>query len=507
MSSLDKALNKGVPNDIIIKIPYLDVIYISCNKERTVGILDDAVDKYNNRITAITGKSYKLFTTNAEVQIVTDMKTLTKYITIAPNYIRNLLAITLNINGINHIVDSNGYLENGIIYDEEKAYERVDLLRQIKTEHKLSRQFPILYKAYKEIEDLRNSLEELKKESLVSYYSAIKNMGITEADLEMINSSKNIKNFIDYTSDALELAINEREKIENEAMKDRIDARIFGFSSANRLELYLADAYITLAQNPNISISTKQKCCYYISAYMFENEKNLDDGRYIEKSIKPNSNSQETIRVTKRTIYEKFKQLLIENPELFNVNFDNHMFNEMTQDEVNALMASYMESLKLKWDIIPDTMEITIPSEQSSKDKYQTSKPKQRNKDYSELFYQKKQFFDTSEPLLRVMGKDTFDGYIGYIYPSGRVILDKFYEDSKTKKLAQDVAIYSMGIDDFYRLSQLSKSEIIRDRLCKRFYHRGDWQQRVLNEINGEVENDIYQKTKILRQLSEADKK
>ena len=332
-------------------------------------------------------------------------------------------------------------------------------------------------------------------------------MGITEADLEMINSSKNIKNFIDYTSDALELAINEREKIENEAMKDRIDARIFGFSSANRLELYLADAYITLAQNPNISISTKQKCCYYISAYMFENEKNLDDGRYIEKSIKPNSNSQETIRVTKRTIYEKFKQLLIENPELFNVNFDNHMFNEMTQDEVNALMASYMESLKLKWDIIPDTMEITIPSEQSSKDKHQTSKPKQRNKDYSELFYQKKQFFDTSEPLLRVMGKDTFDGYIGYIYPSGRVILDKFYEDSKTKKLAQDVAIYSMGIDDFYRLSQLSKSEIIRDRLCKRFYHRGDWQQRVLNEINGEVENDIYQKTKILRQLSEADKK
>ena len=134
MSSLDKALNKGVPNDIIIKIPYLDVIYISCNKERTVGILDDAVDKYNNRITAITGKSYKLFTTNAEVQIVTDMKTLTKYITIAPNYIRNLLAITLNINGINHIVDSNGCLENGIIYDEEKAYERVDLLRQIKKE-------------------------------------------------------------------------------------------------------------------------------------------------------------------------------------------------------------------------------------------------------------------------------------------------------------------------------------------------------------------------------------
>ena len=58
-----------------------------------------------------------------------------------------------------------------------------------------------------------------------------------------------------------------------------------------------------------------------------------------------------------------------------------------------------------------------------------------------------------------------------------------------------------MDIDDFYRLSQLSKSEIIRDRLCKRFYHRGDWQQRVTKEISTAPQNDISSKLHVLRKL------
>ena len=51
--------------------------------------------------------------------------------------------------------------------------------------------------------------------------------------------------------------------------------------------------------------------------------------------------------------------------------------------------------------------------------------------------------------------------------------------------MADGHAVYAMSIQEFYELSKLSKSEIIRNNLCKRYVHRGNWTERVLkNEIN-----------------------
>ena len=35
-----------------------------------------------------------------------------------------------------------------------------------------------------------------------------------------------------------------------------------------------------------------------------------------------------------------------------------------------------------------------------------------------DLYIEKKEFFATTNPLFRVKGKETFDGYVGYIYPN-----------------------------------------------------------------------------------------
>ena len=50
--------------------------------------------------------------------------------------------------------------------------------------------------------------------------------------------------------------------------------------------------------------------------------------------------------------------------------------------------------------------------------------------------------------------------------------------------LAEGHAVYAMNIEEFYELSKLSKSELIKSKLCKRYTHKGDWTKKVLkNEI------------------------
>ena len=103
---------------------------------------------------------------------------------------------------------------------------------------------------------------------------------------------------------------------------------------------------------------------------------------------------------------------------------------------------------------------------------------------------EKKKLYDATNPVFRIMGKNTFNGYIGYVYPNGRVVLDKFYDKQTDSMLADGHAVYAMNIEEFYELSKLSKSELIKSKLCKRYIHKGDWIKKVL-------ENEIELKTAI----------
>jgi hypothetical protein len=43
-----------------------------------------------------------------------------------------------------------------------------------------------------------------------------------------------------------------------------------------------------------------------------------------------------------------------------------------------------------------------------------------------------------------------------------------------------------MNMENFLELSQRSKSNIIDNHLCNRYIHKGNWQEKVLKEINGD---------------------
>ena len=91
------------------------------------------------------------------------------------------------------------------------------------------------------------------------------------------------------------------------------------------------------------------------------------------------------------------------------------------------------------------------------------------------------------------IGADSFDGYIGMVLDNGKVILDKFFDDRKTGKIATDNAIYIINEEDFEKVTRMSKSETI-EAINKglisavRFFHSGDYERRVKNILTRKKE-------------------
>ena len=111
---------------------------------------------------------------------------------------------------------------------------------------------------------------------------------------------------------------------------------------------------------------------------------------------------------------------------------------------------------------------------------------------------QKKDFYDRTDPFFRIIGKNTFEGYVGHIYTNGKVVLDKFFENQDTGRVAENQAIYIMDISDFYRLSSLQKQELIHNPLCKRIYHAGNWQGKIQTVIEDKRKSKTAEELKEL---------
>lgn len=103
-------------------------------------------------------------------------------------------------------------------------------------------------------------------------------------------------------------------------------------------------------------------------------------------------------------------------------------------------------------------------------------------------------FLENSDYIYKLYGLNKFEGYIGYVYPNGCVIFEKYYENMKTKRIAKESATYAMSIYNFLELSRLNRIEIIKklkhDNLTdvRRIFHCSDmdkWKSEVTQSISG----------------------
>lgn len=86
------------------------------------------------------------------------------------------------------------------------------------------------------------------------------------------------------------------------------------------------------------------------------------------------------------------------------------------------------------------------------------------------------------------LGANSFDGYVGLVLDNGYVILDKFFEDRNQGKIATDNAIYIVRIEDFDKITRMSKSEALEAIAsgliaAVRIIHSGDYEGRVMSYL------------------------
>ena len=112
---------------------------------------------------------------------------------------------------------------------------------------------------------------------------------------------------------------------------------------------------------------------------------------------------------------------------------------------------------------------------------------------------EKNKFYNQTMPLIRVKGLKDYQGYIGYIYENGEVILDKFFESSKPYTATGD-AIYNLRIENFDKLTKLDKKALRNNPNVKRIVHSKNWENKVNNIINRvPTEEEIIKKDEIIK--------
>ena len=135
-----------------------------------------------------------------------------------------------------------------------------------------------------------------------------------------------------------------------------------------------------------------------------------------------------------------------------------------------------------EWELIPDGYDTVVASHDSSKTRSIKMDAKKLER-WREIGHRNQAFYDNSNYLARVLGVSKYSGYVGYIYPNGRVLLDKEYRE-EAPSTAVGNAIFYMNAIDFETLSRLDKTKLKKHPKVGRITHQGNWEAKAKEVIN-----------------------
>lgn len=513
-NDLQEVFNKGVPISTPITITVNDILELSEDRERTQERIDRRFKRFTNYLKQKGNQSeIEFFQTMC---LISNPETLDKELYFSFGGFLSSLFFALNIFDICKKYSYNDALKNVFEVSEDNCEkfipiikERVEKFKSIKTENRLKKDFPILYTKYREEKELYNSIKETNKlmnskaippemtlQIKRKQICIMKEMGYDEDEINNIFEISKIFSF-DYFKKEFSESFNKLADnipdIFNYLTENKLNANSLFIHNDEKLNLYLAVKHMEMSESFN---NEAQRFIYYVTNY-FNEDKSRRDNEKVKLEVGKNYNEQMGVVfdkgyvITPKQLYTRYKNFLVEHPEIKVVDFSKVDFSNMNLVEVEEFVKEYISDLQTNWEIIPEgEFDNTIVKE-IEKNRCKTNEiDKEKHQErLIELYMEKQDFYGNTDPFFRVKGKNTFDGYVGFIYTNGKVVLDKFYEKASTGKLADGEAIYIMNIGDFYRLSQFPKSTLIKDERVKRIYHTTDWQGKVDKIINNKENN------------------
>ena len=496
MKTVKEIINEGIPSMLPVHITMeelkaiskLNEYEISMNLSKQIEPIRDLIDP-NKTIKMGAGSL-----PNIDTFVYIDG---TKYFRFSPiSYFKSKLT-ELNIKEDNISITE-------LLNDTElntNIQKNIDKLLDIETESSLKNNYPILYKYYKiqknrykemetEIQRIETSgMPEHKKKRYRIYLNNYIRQKFPTYDREEMHRDArdfSVKEFCEYTYIRYGAIFDHIEEIYEFIKSYAIDLEDLELNK-DRLNLLIINKYLNNCYLDNIDLQGKQECINYVSTYFRKNKDKMTDEKTRVTSLRyiQPCNYEE---VTPKIVYDRYKNFLKMNPEIKVMNFDMIDFSKMNIIEIKEFIAECLKDLQANWDIIPDDYDIEGPI-RNSKGGHKYDVPEEV---VLEKFIDKKEFFASTDPFFRIKGKNTFKGYIGYIYQNGKVVLDRYYHNPDIGKLAYGDAIYSMNVENFYYLSHYPRKVIMKilekDPSIDRIEHRDGWQDKVRKII--EKDND-----------------
>lgn len=493
MSQLTENIREGAPIESPVILLAVDILSIFENKEAATRAINEAQNKLIEYLGTLGPREDIEFFYTMEIK--TDDKTLEKKIVLSPSALISTIIYNLNIKQI-----TNDNLRNLTVKELSElmkiyAAPRLENLRKITKQKELQKKFPSLYlkfcKQSKQREDLKmlaKNINLLKISDRVVVNNVIKSWGYKNANEFIKSKNLSVAEFVDAYAEALEAWTTHIPEIAWYMKQIEVDFNNMTLKNQEKLELYLASQFLKAAQT--YGGTSPQRYLIFVANYFKKHpEKKTDDQNQITYGKVENEEfgaSQPGITVSAKSLYDEYKQFVISHPEIQLLTFDKKELDGMNLEEAEEYVRARLEDIQANWSFLPkeefDQVVISTAPEISHEEQDEETK-KAKQEHLIDLFMEKKELYEQTDPFFRIKGNDTFDGYIGYIYPNGKVILDKFFENAETGRVADGQAIYIMDFTDFARLSVLPKSELIDNPACRRIIHAGDWQSRVTKEI------------------------
>lgn len=250
----------------------------------------------------------------------------------------------------------------------------------------------------------------------------------------------------------------------------------------DKLELLLACSHLSTAFGRE---KYRTENFSYVTSYFDDVKDKIDDDISIVMSMNDGEEQRKEGIITRRDLYKYYKRFLNLHPEIEIIHANKNDFDGKSLDDIEEYINKYKNDIEVSWEILPTSDLASMNYDRlgngslSDEDKQKLEESKER------IFDEKSEFYQSHEPYRIIKGKNSFNGYIGFIYPNGKVILDQYYEINSNRIATS--AIYVMEIDEFIELSRKSKTEIIEGKLCPRIIHKNGWESKVENFIEGEV--------------------
>ena len=335
--------------------------------------------------------------------------------------------------------------------------ERLEVLKNITSEIELKIEFPYLYK------DLQDGRRYIKDIEAVRDFDDKKEHEEELAEREHYYYScglrRSLSNFIRTQSEVYRRFIERRHELKAKQEKTSYNGYMSRNFDMNKVYMYTMHEYLRICESSN----DKEEIKFYLGLIDRYLNSDKDKSCYI---ITDQNNRVEISSILVRV--ENLKKRISDNSNL------------------------------VEWILIPEGKDYrrVKKTEQPSEDKTFIFNYEEIQR-LRQLGIRKKTFYEGTPYIAKAVGLRKYRGYIAYIYPNGKVALDREYNDDKPKT-AVDNAVYIINAKDFEELSRKEKPELIKDSRVQRKYHNDTFEKRMSLIINAEGTEKVQEEARQL---------